>query len=244
MEEPFKYTDTHSSRAKIEYLNRKFYSQKIAIIGLGGTGAYILDHIAKTPVREIHIFDADIFQLHNAFRAPGATSADQFEVPGGLKKVKYYEEIYSRMRNALIAHDMYVTVENIAMLCDFDFVFICVDKNTTRYSLTQELLRMKVTFIDVGLGVNKVKDMLIGTLRVTVASETKNDHLAVRIGADEFEENEYATNIQISDLNSLNANLAVIKWKKLSEFYQDLKGEHNQLYCINTNKLLNEDYPA
>lgn len=40
MENIFQYPDSNSSRAKIEYLNRKFLNQKIAIIGLGGTGSY------------------------------------------------------------------------------------------------------------------------------------------------------------------------------------------------------------
>jgi hypothetical protein len=35
--------------------------------------------------------------------------------------------------------------------------------------------------------------------------------------------NEYNRNIQIADLNALNAALAVIKWKKLFGFYRDMK---------------------
>ena len=44
-----------------------------------------------------------------------------------------------------------------------------------------------------------------------------------------MEDDEYATNIQIADLNALNALMAVIKWKKLSGFYQDLKKNTIQL---------------
>jgi len=56
--------------------------------------------------------------------------------------------------------------------------------------------------------------------------------------------NEYATNIQIADLNALNAILAVIKWKKLSKFYQDLIEEHQTTYSINVSQLLNGDTAA
>jgi tRNA A37 threonylcarbamoyladenosine dehydratase len=91
----FNYPDTNSSRAGIEFLNRKFENQKIAIIGLGGTGSYILDQVAKTPVKEIHIFDADVFQLHNAFRSPGAVSSEKLEAENGIMKVDYYYGIYS-----------------------------------------------------------------------------------------------------------------------------------------------------
>jgi tRNA A37 threonylcarbamoyladenosine dehydratase len=240
----FKYQDTNSTRANIEYLNRKFKGQKIAIIGMGGTGAYILDLVSKTPVKEIHIYDGDLFQLHNAFRAPGATPCDKFETEEDLKKVNYYFEVYSQMHNRIIPHDEYVTQDNIKNLLGFDCVFLSVDKNKTRHMISQKLLAMGVVFIDTGLGVNMLDDSLIGTLRVTTCTASKSDHLNSRIGSEEFDENDYNTNIQIADLNCLNATLAVIKWKKLCGFYQDLKGEYNTLYFINTNKVMNEDNTA
>lgn len=238
----FNYPDTNSSRANIEYLNRKFYNQKIAIIGMGGTGSYILDQIAKTPVKEIHIFDGDTFQLHNAFRSPGAISIETLETTNNLQKVDYYYKIYSNMHSGIKPHAKFVTVENINELRDFNYVFISVDNNQARYNITQCLLNLGVAFIDVGLGVNKIEDSLIGTVRVTVGNDNKNDHLNRRIGLQDFDENEYGTNIQIADLNCLNAILAVLKWKKMCGFYQDMKEEYNSLFFINTNKLLNEDY--
>lgn len=240
----FKYPDTNSSRAGIEFLNRKFQDQKIAVIGLGGTGSYILDQVAKTPVKEIHLYDGDVFQLHNAFRSPGAVSGERLDSEEEIKKVYYYYEIYSNMHTGIKAHDYYVTVENVSELKDFSYVFISIDKNEVRYNLTKEFLKMGLTFIDVGIGVNKGDDCLNGAIRVTVGSQDKNDHLVNRIGSFESGENEYYNNIQIADLNCLNAMLAVMKWKKLSGFYQDLKHEHNNLLLINTNKLLNEDNPT
>ena len=240
----FKYPDTNSSRAGIEFLNRKFDNQKIAIIGLGGTGSYILDQVAKTPVKEIHIYDGDEFQLHNAFRSPGAVSSEKLETENGIKKVDYYYGIYSNMHAGIKVHTKYVTPENVNELKDFNYVFISIDKNEVRYNLAKAFLKMGVTFIDVGIGVNKADDCLNGAVRVTVGSSNKCDHLDLRIGSMESEENEYSNNIQIADLNCLNAILAVLKWKKMSGFYQDVKKEHNSLFLINTNKLLNEDNPA
>lgn len=240
----FKYPDTNSSRAGIEFLNRKFENQKIAIIGLGGTGSYILDQVAKTPVKEIHLFDNDVFQLHNAFRSPGAVSGEKLETEIGIKKVDYYYGIYSNMHNGIKPHAKYVMPESIIDFKEFSYVFISIDNNNVRYNLTKALLAIGVTFIDVGIGVNKAGDSLNGGVRVTVGSSIKNDHLDSRFGSHESEENEYGSNIQIADLNCLNAMFAVLKWKKLSGFYQDIKQEHNNLFFINTNKLLNEDNQA
>lgn len=242
MEDVFKYPDTNSSRAQIDYLNRKFKGKRIAIIGLGGTGSYILDFVAKTPVAEIHIFDKDTFEVHNAFRAPGAPAAETFEAVNELKKVAYLNEIYSRMRHGIVVHDEYVTNDNISQLAGFDFVFICIDKNEARSNIINGLLRLQVPFIDAGMGINKVGDSLIGTVRVTTGTAEKNDHIGNRIGSVDDVNNEYSTNIQMAELNCLNAVLAVMKWKKMLGFYQNLKQEHNTLYFINTNKILNEDY--
>ena len=72
----FRYMDTASGRAGIGAISEQLATGPVAIVGLGGTGSYILDLVAKTPVREIHLFDGDRFGQHNAFRSPGAPHID------------------------------------------------------------------------------------------------------------------------------------------------------------------------
>ena len=236
----FNYIDSNSSRANIYQLNSKFKGQRIAIIGLGGTGSYILDLIAKTPVEEILLFDSDEFLQHNAFRSPGAASIESLNKR--LKKVDYYKEIYSQMRKGIISYSEKITEKNIELLNGLSYVFICIDSNSARSMIISKLKNFGVTFIDAGLGVNVVDENLIGQLRITVGSPEKYDHISNRIGSASMEDDEYATNIQIADLNALNALMAVIKWKKLTGFYQDLKEEYNSTYIINTSQLINEDF--
>ncbi len=238
----FQYFDTNSSRANVSSNTEKFRGKKVAIIGLGGTGSYIFDLVTKTPVAEIHIFDGDDFFQHNAFRFPGAASSECLK--RGLKKVEYLLEKYSHIHKGIISHAEYVTEANMHPLQGMDFVFICVDSNKARKVITDALLVKKTSFIDVGLGVNTVDDKLIGAVRVTAATATKFDHLEKRLPVGETENNEYANNIQIADLNALNAVLAVIKWKKLWGFYQDLEKEHHCSYSINVAEITNEDFTA
>ena len=40
--------DTNASRANVAFMNKLFESLKIAIVGVGGTGSYILDFLSKT----------------------------------------------------------------------------------------------------------------------------------------------------------------------------------------------------
>lgn len=236
----FHYLDTNSSRSNVNQFNSKFKGQKVAIVGLGGTGAYILDLVAKTPVHEIHLYDNDDFLQHNAFRSPGAASAIQLNEK--TKKVDYYNGIYSNMHKGVKPHASFIQSHNLSNLDNMSFVFLCVDQNSVRKLIIDYLLLMKISFIDVGLGVLPVDDALIGTIRFTAGTPQKNDHLIKRISSgDDNIDNAYSTNIQIADLNALNAALAVIKWKKITGFYQDLEKEHHCTYCINVSQLVNED---
>jgi len=239
-ESVFHYIDSNSSRANINHLNAKFKGQRIGIVGVGGTGSYILDLVAKTAVDEILLFDADEFLQHNAFRAPGAASIDTLN--RRMKKVDYFTEIYSQMRRGIKAYPQHVTENNIELLNGLSYVFICIDSNSARSMIISHLKNLGITFIDVGLGVNVVDDNLIGQLRVTVGTPAKHDHIPNRIGSASMEDDEYATNIQIADLNALNALMAVVKWKKLCGFYQDLNEEHNSTFTINTGQLIHEDH--
>jgi hypothetical protein len=94
------------------------------------------------------------------------------------------------------------------------------------------------------MGVQLVDDSLLGVLRITVSSNQKRDHIKSKARipfSDGDVNNDYSRNIQIADLNALNAALAVIKWKKLIGFYRDLENEHFSTYTIDGNKLINED---
>lgn len=238
-ESVFQYIDTNSSRANINAISAKFEGQKIVIIGLGGTGAYILDLVAKTPVAEVHMYDGDKFLVHNAFRSPGAASVAELDKL--QNKTDYYKSIYTNMHKCIVSHPYYIDEFNISEIADATYVFLAIDKEAIKKSIIDFLLSREIPFFDVGLGVNTVDDCLIGSLRVTTGTKDKHDHLDSRISYGDDINNEYATNIQIADLNSLNAVLAVIKWKKLSGFYQDLKQEFNTSYSINVSQLTNDD---
>jgi len=235
----FKYSDSASSRAGISAISAKLSNHKIAIIGVGGTGAYILDLLAKTPVREIQIYDGDIFQQHNAFRAPGAASKEDLVSP--KKKVHYYFEIYSRMRYGIVPHSHNINESNIDLLKTVDFVFLCIDGDQTKRAIIDYLELAGIPFIDCGIGVYTVEEKLAGIVRVTMCTSNKKDHISKRVVCDDGGNNEYASNIQIADLNALNAVLAVIKWKKMCGFYNDLDHEHHMTYTIDGNLIANEE---
>lgn len=239
----FCYADSASSRAGIDAITAKLELAKIAIVGLGGTGSYILDFVTKTPVREIHLFDGDILFQHNAFRAPGAASLEELQEKP--RKVDYLSAKYSAMRRGIVPHAYYLDAENAHELEGMDFVFLASDDGPSKKAIVEKLLDMGIPFVDTGMGIYQVEGSLAGLLRTTTSTPTKRDHVLTkgRISFAEALKDEYASNIQIADLNALNAALAVIKWKKLFGFYNDLEQEHHSIYQIDGNCLTNEEQP-
>ncbi|NVK84835.1 MAG: ThiF family adenylyltransferase [Cytophagia bacterium] len=237
----FNYADTNSNKPELADLTSNFHGQKIGIIGIGGTGSYILDLVAKTPVDEIHIFDGDWYYNNNAFRSPGAASIDDLTIP--KMKVDYFHSIYSKMHKHIIAHSEYLDEGNLDYLKQMTFVFINIDKGEIKKKIIEFLQSQGTPFIDSGIGVDITKGALTGLIRNTTSSEVKKDHFwnSPYISYSENPENDYDKNIQIAELNLLNAGFAVLKWKKLLGFYHDLTGEHNMFYRINANKIQNDE---
>lgn len=237
---PFKYVDTASSRACISAVNNRLAGQKIGIVGLGGTGSYVLDLVAKTQVAEIHLIDGDIFSQHNAFRAPGAPSIRELQTRP--KKAVHFGEIYSNMHNGIIVHDVFLADDNLELVDGLDFVFLCLDQGAAKRMLVARLTANGTPFVEVGLGVLLKDERIGGIVRVTSSApetrEIAERHISYADVADGG--NEYATNIQIAELNALNAALAVIQWKKMVGIYRDTAQAVYTGYAISPGEIANE----
>lgn len=237
-ESVFNYTDTASSRAGIAALTEKLQVAKVAIVGVGGTGTYILDFLAKTPVGEIHLFDDDVFLQHNAFRSPSAPSIEELEERP--KKVEHFARVYSKMRRSVVAHPYHVVAANVEELRGFDFAFLTAESSDAKALIPRKLIEFGVPFVDVGMGLYE-EGALGGIVRATTITPDHSSHVGTRISSGTGIDDPYAQNIQIVELNALNAALAVIKWKKLLGFYLDDEDEHHTLYVIGGNALINAE---
>lgn len=237
------YDDTNSSRAEIDAINQKLSGLKIGIIGLGGTGSYILDFVAKTLVSEIHLFDKDDFSQHNAFRSPGAPSKE--ELNNKVSKVRYFQEKYSKMHKQIIPNELFIDESNVGILSGLDFVFVCIDRSDIKKIIFQKLENEKINFIDTGIGVDRVDNSLTGMIRVTTSTELKRQHIwNGRVSFADLGQDDYSSNIQIAPLNALNAVLAVIKWYKIYDVFIDLEKEFHSTYSLNVNQLISDEVTA
>lgn len=240
----FLYPDTASCRAGITELSQRLKDYRVAIIGVGGTGSYILDLIAKTSVKEIHLFDGDTFDSHNAFRSPGIATLD--EVNQREFKAVFFQGRYQQFRKGIVSHPYRITADNLAKLDDFDFIFVCIDCGASRKLICEYLSNKWKGFIDTGIGM-KLHSFdgspaeLSATCRVTACTMEKNDHLDRCLDYASDEDNLYDSNIQVADMNALNAAMAVIRWKQVVGIYQDQERAHNLTLTTSLQSLHREE---
>lgn len=217
----FKFHDTMTSRAQITDLSAKLRNDVVAIIGLGGSGAYLLDLLVKTPVKEIRAFDLDRFHIHNSYRSPGRLHESEF----GKTKADVYANRYENFRHGLVIRPKFI---DASCAEDFDgvtFTFICVDKGSSRKGIFDLLTAKDIAFIDVGMGLFRQKGAQAGTLNGLVRATYYPAGKAEKVRAKDLAplsdpiDDVYRTAIQIPELNALNACLAVMRFKQLRGFY-------------------------
>ncbi len=224
----FKLHDTLTSRAEIGDLNDKLKQDVVAIIGVGGTGAYVLDFLAKSPVREIRLFDADRFHIHNAYRSPGRVESKEF----GETKASVYSSRYENFRHNISGDSTFIDDSSHESLTDVTFAFVCVDKGEARSKIFDLLISMKIPFIDVGMGLDRKKGAIDGLVRTTyyspeLANVIREKNLAPLT---DTQDDIYRANIQIGELNALNAAMAVIKFKQIRGIYHEVLPVYHFLF--------------
>lgn len=232
------YADTATDRAGIGAYANRLANERVAIIGLGGTGSYILDLVAKTCVSEIQLFDDDDFLSHNAFRAPGAPSIK--ELRGTPRKVDYLAEVYSKMHRNVVAHDTRITPENLHLLDDITFAFLAIDSGESKRVIVDKLESLGIDFVDAGMGLEATESGITGIVRTTASVPDNRAEFRARVSFDGGGQDAlYASNVQVAELNALNGVHAVLQWKKLRGFYCDLENQLHSTYTVDGNLLVN-----
>ena len=173
----------------------------------------------KTPVKAIRAFDGDSYHVHNAFRSPGKLD----EADLGKKKAEVYRLRYGNFHEGLEVHVKYVDRSSVTDFEGVTFVFVCVDKGSARAKIFDLLIDLNIPFIDVGMGLNRKQEALSGMIRATYyaadsGAKVRDMQLAEMV---DDPDDVYRKNIQIAELNALNACTAVMRYKQLRGFYID-----------------------
>lgn len=208
---PLRYPDTSSANYGLNDVSDLLRGKKVAIVGLGGTGSYILDLVVRTFLERIALFDADKIHMHTIFRMPGC-----FGEAIGQGKVEALAQYYSKWRPGIEANRERITEENVAKLGEFDFVFVSVDDGAARRLIVDWLTSHEIPFVDTGMGLNPSAVGLNGVVRITGVDRAVFERTIGTVGLPQLNplEDEYRKQAQIAELNALNASLAVVRFKQ------------------------------
>ncbi|WP_411815977.1 ThiF family adenylyltransferase [Hyphococcus sp. DH-69] len=233
---PFIIPDTASARAGIADIGDQLSTEVVAIIGLGGTGSFIFDQVARSPVMEIHPFDGDKYYPHNVLRSPGTPSRGDLQPPPF--KVDFHAERLGQIKRGIQPHPVYFTPENLNLLEIITFAFVSMDLGPFKRSIIEKLEALSIPYVEVGMGLHRSGDTIGGTLRAVLSHDANRDAVRPHIPLDAPGEDAlYTNNIQIADLNSFNANMAIQLWKAHRGFYVNL-GEDVWIYQLDTRTLI------
>lgn len=208
---PLRYPDTMSSRYHINDISAMLREKNVAIIGLGGTGSYILDFIARTHLQTITLFDDDKVHVHTIFRFPGFIA----QAIGKLK-VDALATHYDQWHSGIEPIAERITIDNVSRLKRYDFVFVSVDDGPARRLIVDWLSANDVPYVDCGMGLNRSRVGLSGFVRVTGIDRKafESNVGTARLPVENAKDDEYRKQAQITELNALNAALAVVRFKQ------------------------------
>ena len=217
----FKYIDTNTYRYGLKGIEQRIEDEIVAIVGVGGTGSYLMDLLAKTNVKELHLSDEDVLKQHNAFRMCGAARIE--ELGGSCSKVDWYRRTYSAIREEGIhVHTEELTGDCRDILAKFTTVFIAVDDLTVRRNLQAACNELGIYHVSVGIGVEvegEANDQLGGNVKVETAFRPRHPRPS-ELPPDERPGQAYGI-VQTAELNMLGAALAVLEWKAKVGIYRN-----------------------
>lgn len=225
----FKIPNTFEARSGIGPVQDRIRHTRIAVIGAGGTGAHILDLLAKTPV-EIHLLDSDDLDWHNFMRAPGAPTTDEIEAQHSepLRKVAYYHAKYSSLRDGIHAHT--IRVDSPLQFAEFlaahpiDFAFVCIDQlpdsDSPRQDAVYEALsEAGIPFVDSGVSITVNGDTVSGAITTSFYAAGSMEWKDAIPNARARGDLPGYRNVQLPEVNAMAASLAVMEWRRRTGQY-------------------------
>jgi molybdopterin-synthase adenylyltransferase len=122
--------------------------QKVAIIGLGGTGSIIAEQLSHLGIRSFILIDPDVIEITNLNRIVGATLEDV-----GRAKVDVARDSIHRVASQAhiesIQGDV-VRARTARHMSQVDFIFGCTDSHGSRAVLQQVAYQYLIPAIDLG----------------------------------------------------------------------------------------------
>ena len=146
------------------------------------------------------------------------------------------------MHTGITAHPESLTTDNLHLIEGATFVFLAAADAHERPQIMVWLRERGIPFIDVGMSLREGEAGLTGIAKVMAYVPGSDVALPARQAVAPGED-DYSSNIQVADLNALNAILAVIRWKRHLGFYATHEPTNETVYKLYLNEIRNGDAP-
>ena len=195
----------------------------VAIVGLGGVGAWIADFVVKADPREIHGWDYDCIEPKNILRMPGGLDPNVWI---GRPKADWFQDTYSLIHTDVHGYNKKVLPENVQEVIEkTTFAFLAVDDADDRMMVCDTLANAGIPFVVVGLSpVRKDKrvnvSIRIVTAHVGVSSWREAIPQVGRAGQEDY------GSLDLPEVYSMAAGWAIQSWRKMrGQFWQEKREE-------------------
>ena len=209
--------------------------EHVAIVGLGGVGAWIADFVVKADPTEVHGWDDDCIEPKNILRMPGGLDPNVWI---GKRKADWFQETYSLIHTNVHGHNVKVLPENIQEVIErTTFAFVAVDGADDRMMVCDTLANAGIPFVVVGLSpVRKDKQVKI-SMRIVTAHFGVSSWKGAIPQVGQAGQDDYGS-LDLPDMYSIAAGWAVQSWRKMRGQLWQKQREECLHYSANDQSLI------
>ena len=207
----------------------------VAIVGLGGVGAWIADLVVKADPQEVHGWDYDCIEPKNLLRMPGGLDPNVWV---GKPKADWFQETYSLIHTSVHGHNARVLPESVREVTErTTFAFVAVDDADDRMMVCDTLANAGIPFVVVGLSpVRKGKRVKVSLRIVTAHVDVSSWREAIpqvgQAGQDDY------GSLDLPDVYSMAAAWAIQSWRRMRGQFWQQKREECLDYSANDQSLI------
>ena len=197
--------------------------ERVAIIGLGGVGAWIADFVIKADPREIRAWDYDCIEPKNILRMPGGLDP---RVWIGRAKADWLQETYSLIHTNVHGHNVKILLGNVHEVIEgTTFAFVAVDDADDRMLVCDALANARIPFVVAGLSLKRKEKRVKVAMRIVTAHGGMSSWRAAIPQVGQAGQDDYGS-LDLPDVYAMAAGWAVQAWRKVrGQFWQEKREE-------------------
>ena len=186
---------------------------RVAIIGLGGVGAWIADFVVKSDAAEVHGWDDDHIEPKNILRMPGPNDPNRWI---GQPKATWFQDTYSLIHKNVHGHKMEVSEQNLpSIVKGMTFAFVAVDdRQNDRMSICEALANAGLPFVVAGVSLRRQNKQVRVSMRIVTAHLGTQSWQGAIPQVGQSGQEDYGS-LDLPDVYSLAASWAIQAWRKV-----------------------------